>query len=187
MTDKQKRMLELLDGQILECKCCNLYENGRAKPYWTEKSKYLLLLEAPGKTETETGEPLTGKTGQMFWDLMAEQGLTKEMFMVINSVNCRSMKGSRNIPPSEHHRSCCRKWLKKYFQVFQPDKVVLMGNPSIHTALGVWGVSKVAGELTNEEVFGIYTTVIKSYHPSAMIYGPDKKENIVKCIQKLKE
>ena len=33
MNTKTFRMLSLLDEQIQKCKECNLYENGRTKPY----------------------------------------------------------------------------------------------------------------------------------------------------------
>lgn len=67
---------------------------------------------------------------------MAEYQLKRENFLIMNSVNCRSKKGNKNITPSEHHRTCCRPWLRKYIKVFKPDKILLMGNPSIHTILG---------------------------------------------------
>lgn len=149
----------------------------------------MMILEAPGKEEIEGNIPLVGKTGRLFWDIMAEYQLKREDFIILNSVNCRSKKGNKNITPSEYHRTCCRPWLRKYIRVFEPEKILLMGNPSMHTILGEWGISKFYKEnilLTEEKIFDITTEVIRSYHPSAMIYTKTREQDIRKSIQLLK-
>ena len=184
------RKLKILDGQIQCCKDCNLYENGRAKPYWSEKSKYMLILEAPGKEEVENNETLIGKTGRMFWDMMTEYQFLKEHFIILNSVNCRVMNGNKNGKPSELHRDCCRKWIKAYIGVFKPEKIMLLGNYAIHTMTNEWGVGEFYKKdklLTESDIFGIDTKLIRSYHPSAMIYNKEREKELRKSIELLKE
>lgn len=189
MYAKKKKMLEILDSQIQKCTECILHENGRAKPYWTENSRYMMVLEAPGKEEVENNEVIIGKTGRMLWDIMAEYQLTKEMFLIINSVNCRPMNGNKNGKPSEYHRKCCNPWLRKYIKVFKPKKIILFGNYAINTLLGEWGISKFyTGNilLTEEKIFDIKLNVIRSYHPSALIYDKKKEDDLRKSIKLLR-
>lgn len=191
MDNIAKRKLELLDEQIQNCKDCNLYGYGRSKPYWTEQSKYMLILEAPGKEEVENNEVLIGKTGRMWWDLASEYQLLKEDFIILNSVNCRVMNGNKNGKPSESHRECCRKWLKAYIRVFKPEKIVLMGNYALHTITGEWKIGEFYKKnllMSKENVFDIDTTIIKSYHPSSAIYNKkDREKDLRKTLQFIKE
>lgn len=187
INDKQKIMLRLLDNQIQKCTECELHTNGRAKPYWTENSKWMMLFEAPGKEEVEANEVICGKTGRMFWELLEEYQLTKDQFLIMNSVNCRVMDGRKNGKPSEYHRNMCRPWIRKYMKVFQPNIVLLFGNYSIHTILKEWGITKYNGLLTEENLFdSINTKVIRCFHPSAMIYDKSKKDKILKTIKLFK-
>lgn len=183
------RKLELLDQQIQSCTRCNLYQNGRAKPYWNEYSKYMMVLEAPGKEEIQNNEVIIGKTGRMFWELLAEYQLTKNMFLIMNSVNCRVLNGRKNGKPSELHRDSCRDWIRKYIKVFQPDTLLLFGNYAMHTITGEWGINSFYpnGLLTEEEIYDIKMNVIRSTHPSSMIYGGDARNKVIQSIEKFKQ
>lgn len=187
MNTKTYKMLTLLDEQIQNCTSCNLYQNGRAKPYWTDRSKWMMILESPGEREIYFNEPLIGKTGKMFWEMLEEINVYKEDFLIINSVNCRSMKNGRNLAPSEYHRDCCRQWIRKYVKVFEPNKIILMGNPAIHTILGLWGISKFNGQIFEQELWEKKIPCITCFHPSSMIYDRQKKDSIIECINMLKE
>lgn len=187
MDSKTNKLLTLLDKQIQSCTDCNLYENGRAKPWWTKNSKYMILLEAPGKTEVENNEVICGKIGDIFWPMLNEEGFTKADFLVMNSANCRSKKGNKNLIPSEYHRDCCRKWIRKYIKVFQIKKIVLMGNSAIHTITGNWGISKFIGMTENLNIFENNVEVIYSYHPSSIIYDKQKLNEIKNCFKWLKK
>lgn len=187
LSQKSQRMLTLLDAQIQSCERCNLYVNGRAKPFWTSETKYAMGLEAPSKEEIENNEPIIGKTGRFFWDLMSEFQFLKKMFLIFNSANCRVLNGNKNGKPSEYHRDCCRDWNRKYLKIVEPKKLILFGNYAIHTITGEWGVSKLSGTSSIENIFGIDMEVIRCYHPSSVIYDKSKEESIRECIQKLKE
>lgn len=120
---------------------------------------------------------------------MAEYQLRKEDFLIVNTVNCRPMNGNKNGKPSEHHRNCCKPWIQKYIKIFQPDKILLFGNYALHAILGEWGIGKFYKEdmlLTKENVFGSIYSVVRSYHPSAMIYDKKKEQDIRKSIKLLK-
>lgn len=120
---------------------------------------------------------------------MSEYQLLKQHFLIINSVNCRVLNGNKNGKPSQYHRDQCRQWLRKYIKVFEPEKIMLFGNYAINTLLNEWGISKYINEsmiLTEEKIFDINTQVIRSYHPSAMIYNREREKDIRKSIELLR-
>lgn len=191
LTKKQLRMLEILDDQILSCKSCYLHKGGKCKPYWTNKYKgYFVCGEAPGKNEVENNEPFIGIAGEKLWEAMGEYGIKKEECFIINSANCRPVNGNKNGKPSELHRDTCREWIRKYFKILNPEKVILLGNFAMHTFIGEWGImNKYDDKLYSiEEVFDKNIHVVRSVHPSMCIYrGEDGKNKLLKSIGKYYE
>jgi len=188
LTNKQLRMLNLLDEQISNCKFCNLHVNGRCNPYWTEKyNGWFICGEAPGKEEILNNEPFIGTAGNKLWECMSLFKIFKEECFIINSANCRPVDGNKNGKPTELQRDRCREWLRKYFKVLQPNKILLLGNYAMHTFIGEWGImSKYENNnlLTNKNIFGINVNVVKSVHPSMCIYQGEKgKEKLIKSIE----
>ena len=173
MTEKQYKLLKLLDKQIQNCQLCDLYKNGRTKPFWTNQAKYMMILESPGKQEVLNNEVLIGKTGKLFWLLIEEAGLNKNDFLIMNSVNCRVMNGNKQGKPSNYHLTTCNAWLRKYIKVLRPEKIILFGNYAIRTILDEWGISKYNGIKSKKCLYGtIDSEVLRCYHPSACLYNP---------------
>lgn len=181
LSSKQMRMLELLDENITACTGCTLCENGRAKPYWTPMSVYLALGEAPGKTEVQQNEPFVGKAGQILAEVMHDQGLRKEQFLFINTVNCRPMNGDRNGKPSGIQMHACKQWIRKYIRVLNPEKMIAFGDYAISTMDGgSGGVTRKNGKVNSLHYFdGKYigddnergVPVVYSVHPAFVIYN----------------
>ena len=61
-----------------------------------------------------------------------------------------------------------------------------MGNYACHTILNEWGITKLNGLLTSENVCGIDVNVIRSFHPFAMVYNKNKG-NIRKVLKQIRE
>ena len=185
MTPKQMRMLELLDNQINKCKACSLWQNSRAKPYWTESSKYAIIGEAPGYNEIRLNEPFVGAAGEILWEIMDDKGFSKEEFLVINSVNCRpvdEIKEWKNGKPTEDEQLACKPWARKYLKVLKPKGVLLLGNYAMFTVTGnSTGIMSLnATVLTEAESPDFrYNNIpyVLSVHPALCIYR--KNEGIM--------
>ena len=52
-------------------------------------ARLLLVGEAPGALEDQTGRPFVGRSGQLLDRLLAEIGLPREQVAVLNTVKCR--------------------------------------------------------------------------------------------------
>jgi len=70
LTQKQIRMLQLLDKQVGNCKDCELHIHGSLIPLWSSSSKYVIIGESPGYAEIRKQTPFVGAAGDI---------LTKEL------------------------------------------------------------------------------------------------------------
>jgi DNA polymerase len=189
MNERQRELLELLDGLIEECKECPLHVNGKALPYWTPNSRFLIIGEAPGKNEVENGEPFVGRAGKNLWEAMAKHGFRREDFGIINRVQCRPVVDNKNGKPTVTQMSTCQKWVRKFIKCLDPKVVILLGNYAksiVDNKNG--GIENMNGKtlLMAEELSGkTYGLVcVCSVHPAVCIYegqaGVEKLEKAIK-------
>ena len=182
MNQKQTKMLQLLDEKIQSCTKCNLHENGGCKPYWTEQSKYVILGEAPGRNEVTSNEPFIGSAGKNLWSIMAEFDLTKEEFLIMNSVNCRPVNGNKNGKPTKEQMLTCRSWIRKYIKVLQPELILILGSYPLLTMTGLTGIMSLNSEVIHNMEFDIDAVI--SIHPAMCIYkGEEGKQMLRESIK----
>jgi DNA polymerase len=168
-------MLLLLDGMVSKCTECVLYKGGRVKPYWTPMSIYAAVGEAPGAQEVAQNEPFVGKAGEILAESMAKVGFRKEQFLFINSVNCRPTDGSKNSKPSLLQVDICRKWMRKYIKVLNPEKIIGFGNFARGSLSGNYtGIIKYNGWV--DSIHPYNKRVVYSVHPAYCIYNQSDGE-----------
>jgi len=193
---KQYKMLTLLDDQILSCKRCSLWEapipgGVRCKPYWTAKSKYVIVGEAPGREEVRERTPFVGQAGYILWnEVYNAMKLTRENFAIINSVNCRPTDGVRNLKPTPEQQMACYQWVRKFIKIVEPEKMLILGNYAMGTMLGEnSGIIKMNGTVGEHKEFDNLSYVI-SVHPAFCIYnkeeGPPKLFTALEVFRDLK-
>jgi len=181
MNERQNDLLTLLDDLIEDCKECALHENGKALPYWTPISRFVIIGEAPGKTEVETGEPFVGRSGQYLWDAMSAHGFRREEFAIINRVQCRPVNAGRNGKPTQMQMDYCQKWVRKFIKCVDPRAVLLLGNYAkslVDKKNG--GIEYMNGRVTNMPVSLCERSLqaVYSVHPAVCIY--DGQEGVKK-------
>lgn len=171
------RKMKLLDIMLSNCKECPLHSNGKLLPYWTNSyNGYFIIAESPGKTEISTKESFSGLTGDILWPIMNKIGIKKEECFVINSVQCLVMNGNKLGKPSDLHKEKCNQWIRKYFKVLKPKKILLFGNHALKTMLNEWGIMKLNGCMTKENIYGNNVNVCRSVHPSMGLYKPENRK-----------
>jgi len=173
LSNKQIRMLMLLDGMISQCTDCELHTGGRVKPYWTPMSIFCALGEAPGKDEVDKNESFVGKAGEILGTAMTKQGFRKEQFLVINSVNCRPIVGGGvNGKPTFKQVKTCHQWVRKYIKVVGPEKMIAFGNYARGSLNGSFdGIVRYNGWVDTISQYQIYA--VMSVHPAYCIYQKD--------------
>jgi uracil-DNA glycosylase family 4 len=131
------------------------------------RPRLVLVGEAPGATEDETGRPFVGKSGQLLDQLLGEAGLDRAGAAVLNVVKCRP-PGNRTPKAPEVAR--CSGWLRRQLELLDAPVVVALGLSSAKWFLGPRTVlGAVRGRPHEVDGRAVWAT----YHPSAAIrFGP---------------
>ncbi|MGY2003915.1 uracil-DNA glycosylase [Blastococcus sp. SYSU DS1024] len=132
------------------------------------RPRFVLVGEAPGATEDETGRPFVGKSGALLDQLLAEAGLSRTEAAVLNIVKCRP-PGNRTPKAPEVAR--CSGWLRRQLELLDTPVVVALGLSSAKWFLGPRTVlGAVRGRPHDVDGRAVWAT----YHPSAAIrFGPN--------------
>ena len=133
-------------------------------------ARLLLLGEAPGAQEDETGRPFVGRSGQLLDQLLAEAGGRRADVAVLNTLKCRP-PGNRPPRPAESAR--CRGWTERQLQLAAPGVVVALGLSAVRWFLGPAGwrgtLAAVRGTVHEVPLGWGAVRVLPTYHPSAAI------------------
>jgi DNA polymerase len=132
------------------------------------RPRFVLVGEAPGAQEDESGRPFVGRSGALLDLLLAEAGLDRAQAAVLNVVKCRP-PGNRTPKASEVAR--CSGWLRRQLELLDAPVVVALG---LSSAKWFLGPRTVLGEVRGRphEIDG--RAVWATYHPSAAIrFGPN--------------
>jgi uracil-DNA glycosylase family 4 len=132
------------------------------------RPRFVLVGEAPGAQEDETGRPFVGRSGALLDQLLAEAGLERAQAAVLNVVKCRP-PGNRTPKAAEVAR--CSGWLRRQLELLDPPVVVALGLSAAKWFLGPRTVlAHVRGHPHDVDGRAVWAT----YHPSAAIrFGPN--------------
>ncbi len=141
----------------------------------TPGARVVLIGEAPGAQEDQTGRPFVGRSGQLLDLLLVEVGLPRSAVHVLNTVKCRPPD---NRLPTSAETARCRGWLEGQLAFLRPDLVVALGLSAIRWFLGPTALGPVRGrvhEVTARAPAGaeLPLRVLPTWHPSgALRAGP---------------
>ena len=155
--------------EAIECTRCPLHKSaikhvvgkGSCHP------KVFFLGEAPGDSENKTGIPFYGRAGKQLDKMIEYMGLSEEDWMVTNTVKCHPPENRR---PKINEIECCKPFLLAQIILLNPKIIILLGN----TAERSFSPDKKLEWGIPVEIGG--RTVLKLYHPAALIYTRSKIE-----------
>jgi DNA polymerase len=127
----------------------------------------LLVGEAPGATEDETGVPFVGRAGTLLDLLLDEVGMPRANVAVANVLKCRP-PGNR--APTNIEVANCRGYLAAQIALVDPLVICALGGTASR-----WFFGKAAkiGQLRGRAHDVDGRQVVSTYHPSAAIrFGP---------------
>jgi DNA polymerase len=132
------------------------------------RPRFVLVGEAPGAQEDQTGRPFVGRSGALLDLLLAEAGLDRAQAAVLNVVKCRP-PGNRT--PKSPEVARCSGWLRRQLELLDAPVVVALGLSSAKWFLGPRTVlAQVRGRPHDVGGRAVWAT----YHPSAAIrFGPN--------------
>lgn len=178
---KEKRLAELA-AQIRVCTRCPLWEtrtlavpgDGRAG------AKVMIIAEAPGKEEDESGHPFVGSAGRFLNHVLEGTGLDRSDFFITNTVKCRPPKN--RTPKKIEVDTCTSSYLFEQIELVNPKLVMLLGIVAAKRVLGVKSINEARGRIHLHEG----RKYLVGYHPAVRFYREDLGEKVKEDFAKLK-
>lgn len=142
------------------CNDCPLKDNPFVPDYVDERSKIIVVGEAPGETEVEEGRPFVGPSGQV---LQVALGDEYERTTMLNAVCCRPKDNEK---PSSKAMQACRRRLTHLIE--------------LQNHLPVVGLGKVAQEtlyLNDRSIW--HGNWMGAWHPAYILRQPGKSKEFL--------
>jgi len=165
LSDKQIRMLQILDKQVSNCRRCGLSNNGHCVPTWSSNSKYVIIGQAPSHIDIRKKTFFNGRTGDILINELGGSGFKASQFLMLNSVQC----GTNGVNPGIDELDNCVDFVRKYIKVIQPEKVLCLGNYAKYVfTKDTLGVLRRRGkyeefDLGNNIIVPVFFTINPSY------------------------
>jgi DNA polymerase len=138
-----------------------------------EKSRLMLIGEAPGRDEDLQGKPFVGKAGQLLDKMLAAIGLTETQVHITNIVYWRP-PGNRTPTPQE--AQVCRPFMERQAELVEPDLVLLLGGAAAKHILDVTdGIMRVRGKWREVTLGERKVRAIATLHPAYLLRTPAAK------------
>jgi uracil-DNA glycosylase family 4 len=132
-------------------------------------AEVVLVGEAPGAKEDESGRPFVGAAGHLLDALLAEAGLARTDVFITNVVKARP-PGNRDPKADEvaHHLP----WLEAQLDVIRPKLLVPLGRHALARFAPDAKISEVHGLVVERDG----RRVFPMYHPAAALRNPRLRE-----------
>ena len=153
---------------VRRCTRCPLHQTaiqgvpGEGNP----NARFVVVGEAPGATEDETGRPFVGAAGQLLTKILAAINLRREDVFICNVIKHRP-PGNRNPLPNEI--AACSPYLIRQLELIRPGVILALGTFAAQTLLETKeSIGKLRGRV--HRYHGI--PLIVTYHPAALLRNP---------------
>jgi uracil-DNA glycosylase family 4 len=171
--------LEDLRQRVLSCQRCPLAQS-RSQVVFGEgraPTELMLIGEAPGEVEDQTGRPFVGPAGQLLTKILESAGIPREEVYITNVVKCRP-PGNR--VPTKEEMAACWEWLAAQIALVNPKIIITLGNTPTHWLLGrSEGINELRGRFFPWKG-GI--EVFPMFHPSYLLRNPSSEKGSPKYL-----
>ncbi|MEG0750987.1 MAG: uracil-DNA glycosylase [Oscillospiraceae bacterium] len=170
-----------LRAQCLQCDKCELSAVRTKVVFGTgdEHARIMLVGEAPGKNEDETGEPFAGRAGDLLNSYLAAVGLHREDVYIANILKCRP---PQNRDPLPEEQDMCIDWLREQFKLVSPKIILCLGRISARRLIGEdFLVTRDHGRIFKKHE----VLMMGTFHPAALLRNPNNKSLVLDDFQKL--
>jgi len=168
--------------EVRTCEKCDLCRS-RKKAVPGEgsgRSGVMLVGEAPGGKEDESGRPFVGVAGKRLEELLRLAGLSRDEVFITNIVKCRP-PGNRR--PRREEAESCHEYLRREIEALNPSLVVLLGVTALKRFFPSSEISTARGIVV--ESGG--RRYLPTYHPASMIYNRSLESAVSGDFRELKK
>lgn len=185
----QSEALQIIANKVAGCTLCTDLATSRIKSgcktvpgEGAPNAQVMIVGEAPGQTEAETGKPFCGRAGDLLSKIIKACGWNREDVFITNCVKCRPPS---NRDPLPEEAANCRKYLDMQIRTVDPSYIVCLGRiasiyllekPPECTMGSLRGVHEYKNRIT-----------VCTWHPSYALRNPDAKEDIWNDLAPIRE
>ena len=185
-TDRSKALNEL-KLQINSISDCNLKNNSKKIVLGDGNinSPIMLVGEAPGIEEDNTGKTFLGEVGILLKKMLHAIGIKKENIYSTYAVNFRPPE-DRKPTPAEIKRYS--QFLQKQISIINPKIIILMGSSAMESLTGLNSkISIERGKWKEIIVKNTSYNVIITFNPSYLLRVPENKKYSWEDLKKIKQ
>lgn len=178
---RYKTLRELYEA-TKDCQKCRL--GAMRKNYvfgeGNEQAKVMLIGEAPGADEDETGRPFVGRSGELLNKILSAIKFTREEVYIANILKSRP---PNNRSPEPDEIEACMPYLIRQIEIIRPKIILALGKVAANTLLGN---SLAMNALRGKVHRWRNIDVIVTYHPAALLRNPNWKKLCWEDVQMLR-
>lgn len=184
MTFQEKEAaLKQIENKVLQCQNCALCKT-RSKIVFSRGcpgAPLLFVGEAPGEQEDRQGEPFVGNAGKLLDQYLTFCGLEETDYYITNILKCRP---PHNRDPLEEEEEACLPFLREQVKILSPRILICLGRIAAKRIISPdFRITRDHGKWFEQGKMKIMAT----YHPSALLRDPRKKEKALNDFKAIME
>jgi DNA polymerase-3 subunit alpha len=150
-------------------------EGSPVKPRFHKNSKFMLVMDCPGRDEDALGKMGEGSSAEVLREIMEEVGLDKNAAYV--TALSKTPKEGKQLEGSQI--STWAPYLSEEINILQPPVIVLMGTTAVRHFLPDFKgkASDAAGKVVYAK--DIDANLVVGFNPGELYYAPEKREQLV--------
>lgn len=185
MIENKQMLLEQIKADIIKNNICpNLAETATnlVMGDGNINSDIVLIGEAPGKKEDETGLPFVGAAGKFLNEMLAGAEIDRSDVFITNIVKYRPPD---NRDPSPEEKKAFWPYLVRQLDAIKPQIVVTLGRHSMEYFLPNQKISQVHGQPKRINFGETKLVIVPLYHPAAALYNGGMRTTLIEDFKKL--
>ncbi len=163
---------DALEADIAQCTACDLCKtrNKTVPGAGARNANWMIVGEAPGADEDESGLPFVGRSGKLLDAMLRATNHSREKNVFIaNTLKCRP-PDNRNPAPDE--LAACAPYLHRQIALMQPKMLLTVGKFAAQT---ITSSEEAIGAMRGQTFTYQNIPVRVTYHPSYLLRAPLEK------------
>ena len=184
--DKEKELHEL-KLQINSINNCNLKDESKKIVLGdgNTNSTIMLVGEAPGLEEDNTGKTFSGEAGDLLKKMLNAINIKKENIYITYAVNFRPPEDRK---PTSIEIKRYSQFLQNHVSIIKPKIIILMGSTAMESLTGLNSkISMERGKWKEVIVKNTSYNVIITFNPSYLLRAPENKKYSWEDLKQIKQ
>jgi uracil-DNA glycosylase len=157
-----------IEAAVASCTRCPLYQTAKnpVPGQGAAKASLVIVGEAPGASEDESGKAFVGPAGQLLTKILSAVDLSRDEVFICNVLKHRPPLNRNPIPQEVQ---ACTPYLLRQIELIRPRAILALGTFAAQTLLQT---TQTIGNLRSSvhRYYGI--PLIVTYHPAALLRNP---------------